>query len=124
MIRFIPAALAILSLVALTGCEADGAPPAAAIADQSEIITILGFECGDNCYLNYRPASDPDGETDSAICTIGPCGDWFEEQAMPPEYTGRRATIRLGLGKQYDNDGNVMSENFPEITSLVIDPAQ
>lgn len=101
-------------------------------AEQGLRIVITGFECGDNCYLDYRPLAEPgnetdgktDGEIDSALCSVDRCADWFGEQAMPTEFVGRSATITVGQGKQYDNAGNVMSEGFPEITSLTVDPAE
>lgn len=100
-------------------------------AEQGLRIVITGFECGDNCYLDYRPLAQSgktdgktDGEIDSALCSVDRCADWFGEQAMPTEFVGRSATITVGQGKQYDNEGNVMSEGFPEITSLTVDPTE
>lgn len=89
-------------------------------------IRITGFECGDNCYLNFshlidnKPASDPQ----SALCTVGACEDWFMEQDMPSKFIGRTAIVTLGTGSQIDNAGTVMSSDFPEIKSLVIDPVK
>ena len=42
---------------------------------------------------------------------------------MPTEFIGRSATATIGIGEQYDNEGNVMSDDFPLITSITVDPA-
>jgi hypothetical protein len=94
-------------------------------ADNGIAVKITGFECGDNCYLDYRPldAAD-DADTQSALCSVGDCEGWFSNQEMPPEYIGRTARIVLGTGKQYDNAGNVMSDDFDEVTAITVDPAE
>ncbi|GAB5486517.1 MAG: hypothetical protein Pars2KO_00870 [Parasphingorhabdus sp.] len=91
--------------------------------DNAIRIKIEGFECGDNCYLNYSElaaAAEPQG----ALCSVDVCEEWFSMQEMPPEFVGRSAQIVLGAGKQYDNAGNVMSDDFAEVTSITIDPAE
>lgn len=91
-------------------------------------IRIVGFECGDNCYLSYRVIMANGrvaaGEPKAALCNVGPCAAWFENQAMPTRYVGRRARIVLGKGQQVDGEGNVMSTDFPAIKQLVLDPVK
>lgn len=87
-------------------------------------IRIEGFECGDNCYLDFTDLANPNVEIQSALCRVGACEDWFSMQEMPPGFIGRSAKIILGTGKQYDNAGNVMSDDFPEVTAITIDPAE
>lgn len=108
---------------------AESAPPAAVPAEGAVRIRIEGFECGDNCYLDYKilaPAEGdaPVGEAQSALCSVDACEDWFVQQAMPDGLVGRSATITLGKGSQYDNAGNEMSSDFPEITAITVDPAE
>lgn len=98
-------------------------PTPAPSAEQPMAIVITGFECGDNCYLDYRLRAEPDGESQSALCSVGECGLWFEEQQMPPDFEGRMANVMIGKGKQYDGSGTVMSDDFPEIKSITIEPA-
>jgi len=90
-------------------------------------IRIEGFECGDNCYLNYRvlkaTGGAPSGEEQSALCSVDACEAWYMEQEMPSAFVGRTASATIGTGKQYDNAGTVMSDDFAEIRSLVIDTA-
>ncbi|NVD26995.1 hypothetical protein HUO14_03615 [Parasphingorhabdus flavimaris] len=147
MSRLIKMPLITAAILALAACGASEAPAAGPASDSSEgamdaskpdedvtragaaqQVIIRGFECGDNCYLDYSlaaPAPDADtaGETRSALCSVDACIAWFEEQAMPPAFIGRSATVTLGLGEQYDNEGTVMSDDFPLITSIKVDPA-
>lgn len=107
---------------------ADGPAEAAAPKARMIPIQIVGFECGDNCYLNYRPITPAGrvapGEPKSALCSVGPCAAWLVQQELPRKYAGRRARIVLGKGKQYDAEGNVVGIGFPEIKQLVLDPVK
>lgn len=121
--------LAATTLLAVSACAASNnstSEPWSVVAppEQRQRVILTGFDCGDNCYLHYRALGEPDGELQTALCTVGPCSAWFEEQAMGAEFIARRATVTLGIGKQYDGGGNVMSEDFPAITSLEIDPVE
>lgn len=154
MFPFVKTPLLSVALLALVACAAGKAPAAEPSADaadtgteagdmamdaskpadspptgRSERIIIRGYECGDNCYLDYSLATPPAGadpaeDIQSALCTVDDCLLWFEEQAVPPELVGRSATVTIGIGKQYDNAGTVMSDDFPLITSITVDPAK
>lgn len=92
-------------------------------------VQIKGFECGDNCYLEYAEmtASEEAGvaaESQTALCSVDVCGDWFENQEMPSEMVGRSALITIGKGSQVDGAGNEMSNDFSEITSIAVDAAE
>lgn len=104
--------------------EAEAVP-----ADDAVRIRIEGFECGDNCYLHYSMAAPAEGEepakqSQSALCNVDACYPWFDFQDMPPEFIGRSATATIGIGEQYDNEGNVMSDDFPKILSITLDPVE
>jgi hypothetical protein len=122
--------IALLSALMLGLAAPLAVGPASAAAPKARMIPIriVGFECGDNCYLNYRVITANGrvaaGEPKSALCSVGPCAAWFEQQAMPSKYVGRRARIVLGKGQQVDGDGNVMSTDFPAIKQLVLDPVR
>ena len=144
MPRLINMSLTAIAILAFTACAAGETPAAerepeaeesaieeavTVAAEDAVRIRIDGFECGDNCYLDYSliaPATgaDPVEETQSALCSVDACLPWFEEQAVPPEFVGRSATVTIGIGKQYDNAGTVMSDDFPLITSITVDPAK
>jgi hypothetical protein len=139
--------LTAIAILALTACAASKAPAAAPASDTSDVamdaskpadsppsgqsqrITILGYECGDNCYLDYSLTAPAKGEgpasqSRSALCTVDACYPWFDLQEMPPEFIGRGATVTIGIGEQHDNEGNVMSDDFPLILSIAVDPAK
>lgn len=99
------------------------------LADGTDRIRILGFECGDNCYLEFLRltpvnGADPASEPETALCQIDACYPWFDFQEMPPEFIGRSAIATIGIGEQYDNEGNVMSDDFPKILSITLDPVE
>jgi hypothetical protein len=68
---------------------------------------ILGFECGDNCYLTII---DKLNKELTGLCTAPECAKWNEEVSMPPHYKGRRVAVTLGRGVQLDAGGNKMGE--------------
>ncbi len=124
---FDPTAVVEMKIIARIpdGKKSIGKGPSPNAASNAVRIRIEGFECGDNCYLDYRPldAAD-DADTQSALCSVGDCEGWFSNQEMPPEYIGRTARIVVGTGKQYNNAGDVMSDDFPKVTAITIDPAE
>ncbi len=116
------------TLMALSACAAGGSSDsepawsAKGVPEQRQRVMLTGFECGDNFYVRYRSAEQPEGESKAALCTIGPCIAWMAEQSSASEFKQRPAIITLGTGKQYDGGGAVMSDDFPAITSLTLDP--
>lgn len=144
MIRFTHMPLTAIAILALTGCAASTTPAAEQAAEAVNSapekalpapaegmvrIRINGFECGDNCYLYYSrwaPAEgdEPANQSQSALCQVDACDPWFDFQDMPPEFIGRTAVATIGIGEQYDNEGNVMSDDFPKILSITLDPVE
>ncbi|WP_108810631.1 hypothetical protein [Sphingorhabdus sp. Alg231-15] len=113
----------------LAACATSGSPnaepawSAAGTPEQRQHVMLTGFDCGDNCYVHYRPLGQPEGELKTALCTVGACIAWMTEQSYAAKFEWRPATITLGTGKQYDGGGAVMSNDFPAITSLTLEPA-
>lgn len=95
--------------------QAAAAPAASAAGAGWETITITGYECGDNCYVEYRDAR---GETTTAMCNTALCNSWFEVQAMPESEKGKRYAVRMGTTQQFDNEYRVMEEDFPAIVEM------
>ncbi|MGB5484201.1 hypothetical protein [Parasphingorhabdus sp.] len=143
MPRFLNMPLTFIAILAVTACAASETPAAerepdpeesvledeAIVSDDEDTVRIRidGFECGDNCYLDFTelaPAEgdDPAEESQTALCNVDACIPWFEEQEMLPEFIGSNATATIGTGEQVDNEGNVMSEDFPKILSITLDP--
>lgn len=65
---------------------------------------ITKFECGDNCYLTIRTRT---GE-ETGLCEARQCVPWFENQAMPKRFVGKRVTVTTGIGKQFDGNYDVV----------------
>jgi hypothetical protein len=78
--------------------------------------TIKSYECGDNCYLTIKSKS---GREITALCAAAGCAAWNEQAAIPPKFIGRRVTVTIGTGKQYDGSGNFMGD-FPAFTKVVV----
>ncbi len=144
MSPFLPLPLTTIAILAFTACAASETPAAerepeaeesaleveaADPAEDTVRIRIDGFECGDNCYLDFTELAstedpEPADESQTALCNVDACYPWFDFQDMPPEFIGRTATATIGIGEQYDNEGNVMSEDFPKILSITLDPVE
>jgi hypothetical protein len=79
---------------------------AASAKDAPKTLTgvITKFECGDNCYLTIRTAT---GE-ETGLCEAKQCVPWFENQAMPKKFIGKRVTVTTGIGKQFDGNYDVV----------------
>ena len=93
--------------------EAPAAPQAASAAWQR--ITIVSYQCGDNCYLEYSTGGP---NTETAMCNTRLCDSWFEVQQMPDSEIGKRYEVRLGTTQQFDNEYRVMEEDFPAIIEM------
>lgn len=93
--------------------EASAAPQAASAAWQR--ITIVSYQCGDNCYLEYSTGGP---NTETAMCNTRLCDSWFEVQQMPDSEIGKRYEVRFGTTQQFDNEYRVMEEDFPAIIEM------
>jgi hypothetical protein len=82
--------------------------PAHAKKDQTMIDTIMGFECGDNCYLTIV---DENGQVHQALCGDTQVCDKMMENPDDPALGGyKRKLVKVAIaqGKQFDGAGNVM----------------
>ena len=79
--------------------------------------TIVGYECGDNCYLTVK---DEQGTEHVALCTAPQCDSWNEVAAMSKSFLKKKVQLSVGRAKQYDGAGNEMGEMdaFDSITFL------
>lgn len=91
------------------------AAPAATPAAAWQKITIVSYQCGDNCYLEYSTGGD---QTETAMCETPLCRSWFEVQSMPDSEIGKRYEVRMGTTQQFDNEYRVMEEDFPAIVEM------
>lgn len=110
---------------AAPAAPAEGAQAAAAATPAGwRRITISGYTCGDNCYLEYTVGGNV--EPEGAICNAPQCEPWFAVQAIPQTELGRTYDVRMGTGEQVDGEGRVMESEFPAIVEmrLVADAAR
>ena len=75
---------------------------------------IVGFECGDNCYLTVKPSR---GAEITGLCVAPQCQPWNEATKLPRRVIGARVIVTLGTGRQLDAEGNDMGP-FPSITAI------
>ena len=69
--------------------------------------TITGYQCGDNCYLTITSQS---GEEHVGLCVAPECAAWNEVAEMPEDLIGKEVAVTLGVGTQFDAEGNNMGE--------------
>ena len=80
---------------------------ASAMAGEARILhgRIIGYECGDNCYLLIRGSNRKEYR---GLCAAPECQQWNEQAQMPKSFIGKTVKVTIGLGNQYDADGNIM----------------
>lgn len=88
----------------------------AAGADRKASGTIKSYECGDNCYLTIKTGL---GKEITALCAADGCAAWNERAGMPKKFIGRKVTVVIGVGQQFDGSGNLMGD-FPAFTKVVV----
>jgi len=82
--------------------------PAYAQKNKTMIGTIMGFECGDNCYLTIV---DENGQDYQALCGDEKVCDKIMDNIDDPDlggYKRKLVKVIIGQGKQFDGAGNVM----------------
>ena len=99
----------IIAAVFVSAAPADG-------AGKKVAGTIRSYACGDNCYLTNQSKS---GREITALCAAAGCAAWNERTAMPTKFIGRRVTVTIGTGTQYDGSGNFVGD-FPAFTKVAV----
>jgi hypothetical protein len=96
-------AICLVFLACSTACAAPAGGATKTLAGK-----IVKFECGDNCYLTIRTEK---GE-ETGLCEAKLCVPWFENQAMPKKFIGRKVLATTGVGKQVDGNYNVVGQSL------------
>lgn len=122
-----PAHIASAALLALAACSAPSNAPSSQDAETAatapvshdgyETVTLTGFECGDNCYVEII---ETDGDApELVLCTADICwGDWQAEGVLPAELANTTARAKFGTADQVDNSGNVMEADMRAVIDL------
>ena len=64
---------------------------------------IVGFQCGDNCYLTIKTVN---GREESGLCVAKECAKWNDTTEMPKSFIGKRVRIKVGVGVQLNGNGD------------------
>lgn len=76
---------------------------------------LVGFECGDSCWLSVRTAR---GRLESILCNAPQCESWMRLGTLPKPLVGKRARMSMRMGKAMS--GDVVMAESPEVVRLVV----
>jgi hypothetical protein len=79
-------------------------------------ISLVGYSCGDNCYVEYTPQTESGGDM-TALCSAEICGEWERAQKLPAAFKGKTAEVKLGKATRADGGGNIVDE-YDNITEI------
>jgi hypothetical protein len=79
-------------------------------------ISLVGYSCGDNCYVEYTAQSES-GDEMTALCSANICGEWERAQKLPSAFKGKTAEVKLGKATRADGGGNIVDE-YDNITEI------
>jgi hypothetical protein len=107
----------VLALLFFSVCTAFGIAK-----DQLIEGSIHRYECGDNCYLTIKDASNREHV---GLCAAPECRSWNESGEMPKNYIGEKVIVKTGKGVQVNGNGDKVQPfmSFTRITFLH-EPAQ
>ena len=80
-------------------------------------VTLSGFSCGDNCYVELTENMEGQAPV-RLLCTARLCADWRDRGAPPRLAKGRLATAKFGKADQRDDAGNVMARQVRAVVDL------
>jgi hypothetical protein len=79
-------------------------------------ITLKGYDCGDNCYVEFS-AQDKGSEAMTALCSAKICGDWERAGVLPAAYKGKTVEVKYNTAPRTDGSGKVV-DSFANITEM------
>ncbi len=79
-------------------------------------ITLNGYSCGDNCYVEYTP-STKGGAAETALCAAKICGDWERAGVLPAAYKNKIVEVKFSTAKRVDGNSKVV-DNFSSISEI------
>lgn len=112
--------------LALAACsspapEGRAAAPEARSREQEaleyEPVTLNGFSCGDNCYLELTRAVEG-AAPETILCTAPECADWQTDGALPAELRDTRALVKFGTADQVDGSGTAVNQGVGAAVGL------
>ncbi len=79
-------------------------------------ITLNGYSCGDNCYVEYTPGTKGSA-AETALCSAKICGDWERDGALPASYKNKIVYVKFSTAKRVDGSSKVV-DNFSSISEI------
>ena len=80
-------------------------------------VTLNGFECGDNCYLELTEGIEGAAPR-TVLCTARQCADWQAAGRLPADLRNAGARVKFGGANQVDGSGTVMARNVEAVVDL------
>lgn len=80
-------------------------------------VSLNGFECGDNCYLEFTEAVEGAAPR-KLLCTARLCANWQGAGRLPPALRNTGATVKFGRADQVDGAGTVMARGVDAVVDL------
>ena len=80
-------------------------------------VTLNGFECGDNCYLELTDAMEGAAPR-RVLCTARLCADWQSDGRLPVALRNRGVMAKFGRADQVDSTGTVMRRGVEAVVDL------
>jgi hypothetical protein len=79
-------------------------------------ITLKGYSCGDNCYVEFS-TQDKGSEAMTALCSAKICGDWERAGTLPAAYKSKTVEVKYNTAPRIDGSGKVV-DSFANITEM------
>ncbi len=67
-------------------------------------ITLTGYRCGDNCYVEFIPNVEGGGD-ETAMCSADICGGWERAGQLPSALKNKVAEVKYGVAPRIDGSG-------------------
>jgi hypothetical protein len=74
-----------------------------------QTISLSGYSCGDNCYVEYTSPTEGSGEK-TALCSAKICGEWERAGELPAALKGKIAEVKYGTAPRMDGGGNKVDD--------------
>jgi hypothetical protein len=79
-------------------------------------ITLTGFSCGDNCYVEFTPNVEGGGD-ETALCSAKICSNWADAGKLPATFKNKLAEVKYGKATRIDGSGDKVDE-YRNITEI------
>ena len=103
----------LIAALSLAGPAVARSGPERAPKSWTTTARLVGFECGDNCWLSVKDAR---GRRESVLCNAPQCERWMSLGTLPKRLVGKRVKMSMRMGKAMS--GDVVMAESPEVFRL------